>query len=58
MISSIPAIMDKFKCLFAHICDNLNKEDAIVSVDLIDACELSIGNYLNLRKLLRNSRKS
>ena len=50
--------MDKFKCLFAHICDNLNKEDAIVSVDLIDVCELSIGNYLNLRKLLRNSRKS
>ena len=31
--------MDKFKCLFAHICDNLNKEDANVSIDLIDACE-------------------
>ena len=31
--------MDNFKCLFAHICENLNKEDAIVSVDLIDACE-------------------
>ena len=31
--------MEKFKCLFAQICDNLNKEDANVSIDLIDACE-------------------
>ena len=39
MRSLIPAIMDNFKCFFAHVYDNLNKEDAIVSVDLIDACE-------------------
>ena len=31
--------MDNFKCLSAYICENLNKEDAIVSVDLIDVCE-------------------
>ena len=31
--------MDNFKCLSAYICENLNKEDAIISVDLIDVCE-------------------
>ena len=31
--------MDNFKCLSAHICDELNKNDTIVFVDLIDACE-------------------
>ena len=31
--------MDNFKCLSAHICENLNKEDANVFVDFIDACE-------------------
>ena len=31
--------MDNLKCLSAHVCGNLNKEDAIASVDLIDACE-------------------
>ena len=31
--------MDNFKCLSAHICENLNKEGAIVFVDLIDFCE-------------------
>ena len=31
--------MDNLKCLSAHVCDNLNKEDAIVSIDLIDVCE-------------------
>ena len=31
--------MDNFKCLSAHICDDLNKKDTIVSLDLIDACQ-------------------
>ena len=31
--------MDNFKCLSAHICDDLNKKDTIVYVDFIDACE-------------------
>ena len=39
MRSLILAIMDNFKCLFAHICDDLNKKDTIVYVDFIDACE-------------------
>ena len=31
--------MDNFKCLIAFGCDNLNKKDTNVSIDLIDACE-------------------
>ena len=31
--------MDNLKCLSTHVWDNLNKEDAIDSVDLIDACK-------------------
>ena len=31
--------MDNLKCSSAHVCDNLNKEDAIPSIDLINACE-------------------
>ena len=31
--------MDNLKCLSANACYNLNKEDAIASIDLIDACE-------------------
>ena len=42
--------MDNLKCLSAHVCDNLNKEDAIAFVDLIDACE-------TLRKKLSKSLK-
>ena len=42
--------MDNFKCLSAYICENLNKEDANVFVDFIDACE-------TLRKELSKSWK-
>ena len=31
--------MDNFKCMSAHICDNLNKKDTIFSVNLFDTCE-------------------
>ena len=31
--------MDNFKCLYNHICYYLNKNDTIVFVDFIDACE-------------------
>ena len=31
--------MDNFKCLSAHVYDNLNKKDTSASVDSIDACE-------------------
>ena len=46
----IPAITDNFKCFSSHICDNLNKKNTIVSVDLIDTCE-------TLRKELLKSMK-
>ena len=42
--------MDNFKCLSARICENLNKEDANVFVDFIDA-------YETLRKELSKSWK-
>ena len=42
--------MDNLKCLSAHVCDNLNKEDAIASIDLIDP-------YETLRKKLLKSMK-
>ena len=42
--------MDNLKYLFAYVCDNLNKEDDIASVDLINACE-------TLRKELLKSLK-
>ena len=31
--------MDTFKCLSAHICDDLNKKNTNVSVDIIDSYE-------------------
>ena len=31
--------MDNLKCLSTHVCDNLNRKDIVISVDLIDACE-------------------
>ena len=31
--------MDNFKCLSTHICDDLNKKNTNVSIDIIDACE-------------------
>ena len=42
--------MDYFTCLTIFDCDNLNKKDIVVSVDLIDACE-------TLRKELLKSMK-
>ena len=45
-----PVVMDNFKCLTIFDCDDLNKKDIVVSVDLIDACE-------TLRKELLKSMK-
>ena len=42
--------MDNFKCLIVFDCDDLNKRDAVVSIDLIDACK-------TLRKELLKSMK-
>ena len=45
--------MDNLKCLFSQVCDNLNKEDAIVSVDLIDACESLHKKLLKSMKIVK-----
>ena len=45
--------MDNLKCLSAHVCDNLNKEDAIASVDLIDACETFRKELLKSMKIAK-----
>ena len=45
--------MDNLKCLFAYVCDNLNKEDAIASVDLIDACETFRKELLKSMKIAK-----
>ena len=42
--------MDNFKCLIVFDCDELNKKDSVVFVDLVDACE-------TLRKELLKSMK-
>ena len=49
--------MDNLKCLFSQVCDNLNKEDAIVSVDLIDACETLRKELLISTKIANNFKK-
>ena len=42
--------MDNFKCLTIFYCDDLNKKEIVVSIDLVDACEI-------LRKELLKSMK-
>ena len=50
----ISTIIDNLKCHSAHVCDNLNKENAIAFVDFIDACETL---HKNLSKLLEIAKK-
>ena len=45
--------MDNFKCLFAHICENLNKEDTNISVDLVDAYETLHRELLKSMKIAK-----
>ena len=49
----IPVIMDNLMCLFAHVCDNLNNEDAIAFVDLIDTCETLHKELLKSMKIAK-----
>ena len=46
--------MDNFSCLSAHICDDLNKKDTNVFVDLVDACETL---YRDLTKSMKIAKK-
>ena len=45
--------MDNLKWLFAHVCDNLNNEDAIAFVDLIDTCETLHKELLKSMKIAK-----
>ena len=45
--------MDNLKCLSTHVCDNLNKEDAIAFVDLINACETLCKKLLKSMKIAK-----
>ena len=45
--------MDNLKCLSIYACDNLNKEDAIASVDLIDTCETFRKKLYKLLKIAK-----
>ena len=45
--------MNNLKCLSAHVCNNLNKEDSIASVDLVDACETFRKELLKSMKIAK-----
>ena len=52
--SLIPAVIVNFKYLLVHMCYNLNKEDANVFVDLVDAYETL---HRELTKSMKISKK-
>ena len=43
--------MDNFKCLTVFDCDDLNKKDTIVSVDLFEACERNLQDFSLSQKI-------
>ena len=43
--------MDNFKCLIIFYCDDLNKKDTVVSIDLINAYETLHKELLKSRKI-------
>ena len=45
--------MDNFKYLSAYICDDLNKKNIIISVDLVDACETLIRELTKSMKIAK-----
>ena len=45
--------MDNFKFLIDFDCDDLNKKDTVVSVDLIDACETLRKELLKYMKIAK-----
>ena len=60
MRSLIPAIINNFKCLSANICDDLNKKDTIVFVDLIDDYETfrkELFEYMKIAKKFKEELK-
>ena len=49
--------MDNFKCLTVFDCDDLNKKDTVVSVDLIDAYETLRKELLKSMKIAKKFKK-
>ena len=45
--------MNNFKCLTVFDCDDLNKKDIVVFVDLIDACEILCKKLLKSMKIAK-----
>ena len=45
--------MDNFKCLTVFDCDDLNKKDTVVSVDLVDACKTLHKELLKSMKIAK-----
>ena len=45
--------MDNFKCLTIYDCDDLNKKDTVISIDLIDACETLCKELLKSMKIAK-----
>ena len=45
--------MDNFKCLIIFYCDDLNKKDIVVSVDLFDAYEILHKELLKSMKIAK-----
>ena len=45
--------MDNFKCLTVFDCDDLNKKDIVVSIDLIDASETLCKELLKSMKIAK-----
>ena len=43
--------MDNFKCLTIFDCDDLNKKDTIVSVDLFEACKRNFQDFSLSQKI-------
>ena len=43
--------MDNFKCLTVFYCDVLNKKDTIVSVNLFEACERNLQDFILSQKI-------
>ena len=45
--------MDNFKCHTIFDCDDLNKKDTVVFVDLFDACEILCKKLLKSMKIAK-----
>ena len=49
----IPVIVDNLKCLTVFDCDDLNKKDTVVSIDLIDAYETLRNELMKSMKIAK-----